>query len=121
MAYKVDDHERNLSPVAQIFESPYWNRLWIQQELILARQTIIHCQRDALEGKPTFRFQELAVSPDLYMRALSFSSISIITRVPGCKLSTRHLETCYMFLYSLGAQLHRPADNVYRLVGHMAP
>jgi len=32
-------------PVAELLNDPYWHRLWIQQELILAHQVIFHCRK----------------------------------------------------------------------------
>lgn len=45
-------------PVAEIFRSPYWHRLWIQQELILARDISIHCRRHQFSGESILKFQE---------------------------------------------------------------
>lgn len=45
-------------PVADIFRNPYWNRLWIQQELILAKEVKVHCRRDVFDGAQLLRFQQ---------------------------------------------------------------
>jgi hypothetical protein len=44
-------------PIADIFRNPYWRRLWIQQELILAKKIKIYCQRDVFDGQQLLEFQ----------------------------------------------------------------
>ncbi|KAF4983019.1 hypothetical protein FDECE_17399 [Fusarium decemcellulare] len=44
-------------PVADIFRNPYWRRLWIQQELILASKIRVYCRRDAFDGTQLLQFQ----------------------------------------------------------------
>ncbi|CAO2653705.1 Nn.00g031160.m01.CDS01 [Neocucurbitaria sp. VM-36] len=44
-------------PVAKIFSNPYWNRAWIQQEVLNARQLSLHCARIIIPGASFKRFQ----------------------------------------------------------------
>ncbi|KAK2596237.1 hypothetical protein QQS21_006329 [Conoideocrella luteorostrata] len=44
-------------PVADIFRNPYWRRLWIQQELILAKHIQIYCRQNVFEGQELLQFQ----------------------------------------------------------------
>jgi hypothetical protein len=44
-------------PVADIFRVPYWRRLWVQQELVLARNINVYCRRDVLDGTKLLEFQ----------------------------------------------------------------
>ena len=44
-------------PVADVFRNPYWKRLWIQQELVLARKVDIYCRREVLDGQGLLEFQ----------------------------------------------------------------
>ena len=39
------------SPVANLLQNDYWKRLWVQQELILAQEVLIHCQTVVLESQ----------------------------------------------------------------------
>ena len=39
------------SPVANLLQNDYWKRLWVQQELILAQNILIHCQTVVLESQ----------------------------------------------------------------------
>ena len=39
------------SPATNLLENEYWKRLWVQQELILARKLLIHCQTVILESQ----------------------------------------------------------------------
>ncbi|KAE8138142.1 hypothetical protein BDV38DRAFT_282444 [Aspergillus pseudotamarii] len=45
-------------PVADIFRNPYWRRLWAQQELILAKEINIYCQRNVFDGQQPLHFQQ---------------------------------------------------------------
>lgn len=45
-------------PVADIFRNPYWRRLWIQQELVLARNIDIYCRRHRFDGQKLLLFQQ---------------------------------------------------------------
>ncbi|KAI1370530.1 heterokaryon incompatibility protein-domain-containing protein [Hypoxylon crocopeplum] len=45
-------------PVADIFRNPYWRRLWIQQELILARRHQVYCRRNVFDGQELLQFQK---------------------------------------------------------------
>ncbi|RFU80233.1 heterokaryon incompatibility [Trichoderma arundinaceum] len=45
-------------PVADIFRNPYWRRLWIQQELILATKVHVYCRRDVFPGEQLLEFQQ---------------------------------------------------------------
>ncbi|RSM17115.1 hypothetical protein CDV31_004008 [Fusarium ambrosium] len=45
-------------PVADIFRNPYWRRLWIQQELILAPKIQVYCRRDSFDGAQLLQFQD---------------------------------------------------------------
>ncbi|KAK3373047.1 heterokaryon incompatibility protein-domain-containing protein [Lasiosphaeria ovina] len=55
----VHDHEYWF-PVADVFRHPYWRRIWIQQELVLAREVAVHCRRQVLSGEELFEFQRQA-------------------------------------------------------------
>ncbi|RSL45508.1 hypothetical protein CEP54_014239 [Fusarium duplospermum] len=43
---------------ADIFRNPYWRRLWIQQELILATKIQVYCRRDSFDGAQLLQFQD---------------------------------------------------------------
>lgn len=43
-------------PIMPIFTNPYWNRVWIQQEVINARQTSLHCFNIVVPGSSLYRF-----------------------------------------------------------------
>ncbi|OCL14971.1 HET-domain-containing protein, partial [Glonium stellatum] len=38
------------TPIAKIFNSSYWDRLWIQQELVFARDIVVHCHGGTMPG-----------------------------------------------------------------------
>lgn len=44
-------------PVADIFRDPYWRRLWVQQELILATKIDMYCRHDVFDGQQLLEFQ----------------------------------------------------------------
>ncbi|KAI2624533.1 heterokaryon incompatibility protein-domain-containing protein [Hypomontagnella submonticulosa] len=45
-------------PVIRVFDNEYWNRLWIQQEILLARKVVFHCREHVIPEKGLFRFQD---------------------------------------------------------------
>lgn len=45
--------------MAKILYSSYWNRLWVQQELVFAKDIIVHCYGDTIPGLPLGAFQWL--------------------------------------------------------------
>ncbi|KAL5605859.1 hypothetical protein FOVSG1_006006 [Fusarium oxysporum f. sp. vasinfectum] len=54
---RVQDHSAEYwHPVARIFRNQYWRRLWIQQELIMAPNIKVYCQRYWLDGLRLLEF-----------------------------------------------------------------
>jgi hypothetical protein len=45
------------SPLVPLFKNEYWERLWIQQELVLARKLVFHCQDLAIPGTSLMALQ----------------------------------------------------------------
>ncbi|KAF4963412.1 hypothetical protein FSARC_8584 [Fusarium sarcochroum] len=57
-------------PLASIFRNPYWQRLWVQQELILASEIRVYCRRYVFDGSKLLVFQgEILESTDGPWRA----------------------------------------------------
>lgn len=46
------------SPLVPIFRNPYWNRVWIQQEVLNARQIELHCINIVIPGRSVAKFQD---------------------------------------------------------------
>jgi len=46
------------APIAEIFYSSYWDRLWVQQ-LVFAKDIVVHCYGDTIPGLPLGAFQWL--------------------------------------------------------------
>lgn len=44
-------------PLIRIFSNEYWTRLWIQQEILLARKVLFHCREHILPERGLLRFQ----------------------------------------------------------------
>ncbi|KAF2094560.1 hypothetical protein NA57DRAFT_60588 [Rhizodiscina lignyota] len=86
-------------PVANIFRSSYWNRVWIQQELILARHITIHCRDSIVNQEEILNFQYT-------FERLKFHHWRAC---PGC------LTTLFLAL-----SCAEPRDHVYGLLGIMA-
>lgn len=61
-AWKEDFEELGLDPsfwdpIAPIFSNPYWNRAWIQQEVLNASHLNLHCWNIVIPGASLARFQ----------------------------------------------------------------
>ncbi|KAH8596246.1 heterokaryon incompatibility protein-domain-containing protein [Bisporella sp. PMI_857] len=46
-------------PLEPFFTNSYWNRVWVQQELILSRHSVFHCRDDELDGDKVGEFLDL--------------------------------------------------------------
>ena len=46
-------------PVTNVFRDPYWTRLWIQQEVILAKNLVLHFRNDSLDIGLLLTFTQL--------------------------------------------------------------
>lgn len=49
------------TPMKDLFQNPYWERLWIQQELIFSKRFEVHCNHTVLPGDKLVLFQWLLV------------------------------------------------------------
>ena len=47
---QLDDDPECWTQLLPLLQNPYWNRLWVQQELVFAPQLIFHCHRVAIPG-----------------------------------------------------------------------
>ena len=45
------------APIAKIFYSSCWDRLWVQQELVFAKDIVVHCYGDTIPGLSLGAFQ----------------------------------------------------------------
>lgn len=43
------DEREFWSPIAELCNDPYWNRAWIQQEVMFAQNLVVHCRKDLLD------------------------------------------------------------------------
>lgn len=132
-------------PVAEIFRNPYWYRVWIQQELILARKIILQCQRTILDGEMVLRFQKEICrhshspalhpmahqlwkhfgSPHIYMDGLLDTRAHLC---PHLKSTTLNQASAFkespnaldLLIQSWALHCTVPHDRVYGLLGIMA-
>jgi hypothetical protein len=49
----------NWLPMTAIFRDPYWTRLWIQQEVIMAKELVMHFRSNKLDSGPLLTFTQL--------------------------------------------------------------
>jgi hypothetical protein len=49
----------NWLPMTAIFRDPYWTRLWIQQEVIMAKKLVMHFRSNNLDAGPLLSFTQL--------------------------------------------------------------
>ncbi|KAM0543272.1 hypothetical protein ACHAPJ_012418 [Fusarium lateritium] len=55
----LGDDPKFWEPLIPLFQSPYWDRLWIQQELVFARELEFHCHGLSIPGNSLMKFQHL--------------------------------------------------------------
>jgi len=53
-----------IQPVASLFARPWWHRVWVMQEVILAKRAIIHCGDIAVAWSDVERVIEMFSYPD---------------------------------------------------------
>ena len=53
-----------IQPVARLFARPWWHRVWVMQEVILAKRAIIHCGNVAVAWSDVERVIEMFSYPD---------------------------------------------------------
>ncbi|ENH75805.1 Heterokaryon incompatibility protein 6, OR allele [Fusarium oxysporum f. sp. cubense race 1] len=55
----LGNHPVSWEPLIPLFQSPYWDRLWIQQELLFAKRLEFHCRGVNIPGNSLMKFQHL--------------------------------------------------------------
>ncbi|RYN92048.1 hypothetical protein AA0119_g10272 [Alternaria tenuissima] len=56
--FGLGDDIKFWEPVKPIFKNEYWNRLWIQQEVMNAQRLVLHCMNIAVLGTNFFQFRK---------------------------------------------------------------
>ncbi len=79
----VGDEPEIWNSIAHIFLDPYWYRLWVQQELMLAREFEIHCRENVIRGSFILEFQQ-----QLHQKTLLFQD-DILARSRNLDLPSR--------------------------------
>jgi hypothetical protein len=120
-------------PVAPIFTNPYWNRAWIQQEVLNARRISLHCLSTIIPGASVERFQAACITWDnasvaLERRSGSASRTSALRNVmasPAARYIANYREGRRIFHVtaclgmSAGLQMTDGRDRLYALM-HLA-
>jgi hypothetical protein len=116
-------------PIMPIFASPYWNRVWIQQEVLNASQLVLHCMYIIFPGTSIDRFWSASWSR--YYAATQLNTASNIAWVDflhpawqnvspatlKCQMSKQFLTDLLWTSKSL--VMSDPRDRVYALM-HLA-
>ncbi|KAG9235262.1 heterokaryon incompatibility protein-domain-containing protein [Amylocarpus encephaloides] len=124
------DMPRSLKALGDLFCRDYWNRIWIVQELTVARHIVITCGGDSIEGDVLLRVQELILEED-YTKNLfgmtipddQYTQSALKVRGPSEVQTWRDdslikdLSLFHWALYHFRRQSTDPKDKLYGLVG----
>ncbi|KAK3390294.1 heterokaryon incompatibility protein-domain-containing protein [Podospora didyma] len=109
-------------PLEGYFNDGYWNRLWIQQELFLARRHVFHCRDVELDGHSVdsflnvlmFRVSGVAenVWSDLHIRFDLFSH----TKMMGYLRDRERVPLIHNMIMTIVLKVTDPRDRVYGLL-----
>lgn len=131
-------------PVAEIFRNEYWDRLWVQQELVLAQDIVIHCRQNVFHGEPVTKFQGVimsgSISPtvnpvanqllqyldykEFFLNGISRARQDLSPhknrdRTDQSVVSMSDLNMLDIFIQSRHLRCTEPHDHVYGLLGIM--
>lgn len=130
---------KNWFAVDYFFRLQYWYRLWIFQEIILAREPLLFCKSSSLSVPDTFsrvmdwfyvlRFKDLPapsfIPPGLWHSLISAEGLSYGRASNHLRAwKTRHttqdiMSSWFLFLNALGLTATDPKDYVYGILGVM--
>jgi hypothetical protein len=124
------DIPKCLKALGDLFSREYWKRIWIVQELTVAKRIIIKCGDDSIEGDVLLRVQEMIlkndntnnlfgmlISDDLYTQsALKLRGLSEVQAWRDDFL-IKDLTLFHWALYHFDRQSTDPKDKLYGLLG----
>ncbi|SPO06174.1 uncharacterized protein DNG_08863 [Cephalotrichum gorgonifer] len=58
---ELQNRTTQLQALSKLFQLEYWSRMWVLQELTVARSTTVYCGDDSLSGEAMIRVQKLLV------------------------------------------------------------
>ncbi|CAI4219797.1 unnamed protein product [Parascedosporium putredinis] len=59
---RLGSQRLQLQALSQLFQHEYWNRMWVLQELTVAKSIIIYCGTDSINGETVIRVQRLLIN-----------------------------------------------------------
>ena len=123
-------------PLREIFENPYWERIWTQQEYFLARKLQLHLPRGTLAPEPLIRFNEALQRSARDPRGVSsllpisyvgkYKKTLFVSQYAGFRAlrkqnsqqpSFKSIPLIYLFLSSSELKAADSRDRVYGLMG----
>jgi hypothetical protein len=57
--FSKPDMGKLLENLGMLFDREYWKRIWIVQELIVAKETILYCGENSIKAKCLYAVQQL--------------------------------------------------------------
>ncbi|KAH7355364.1 heterokaryon incompatibility protein-domain-containing protein [Rhexocercosporidium sp. MPI-PUGE-AT-0058] len=132
--FLLPDISKSLKALGNLFRRDYWNRIWIVQELTVARNIIITCGNDSIAGDCLLRVQDLIVEED-NKNNLFGSSIpddqftKSVLKIGGQSevqawrddFLIKDLSLFHWALYHFRRQSTDPKDKLYGLLGLASP
>lgn len=119
------DVGKQLRAVQKILQNPYWQRLWIIQEVVVASKVIIQCGRANITWESLSSFKKAVIKQVIEGTKLKFSdrlALSPLLDTVAFKLDLMRVAPTTNNLEELlrtfsGAQCSDTLDKIYGLVG----
>ncbi|KAI8932433.1 hypothetical protein NX059_010619 [Plenodomus lindquistii] len=116
-----------------VLSLPYWGRIWIQQELILAQKFAIYCDDHAISGRAfeslitAYTHNQNAVHPDGLVKTYAKDALRIqqshaaylmmIRRIGNTVPNFTYLSTWLQMCIRSNLQTSEPRDVIYGMLG----
>jgi hypothetical protein len=130
---------KSWSSLVELFQRPYWSRVWIVQELVLAQDLIFQCGRESIDGSDMAALVQLLdlFSPAEFFQSASpgdtewdykfgrhefdqvqhcFSTVDALKTL-RCRRSPRRVEFFDALQATRGLMCSDPRDKIYGILG----
>lgn len=102
-----------------LFKKPYWTRMWIVQEIVLAQSILLMCGNHTLKWDPVCTFLT-KLSGHTIMETPGYSIWTMRQSMPHT-WSRKKTPLGFLLMFAAGKECSEPRDKVYGLLGLLNP
>jgi hypothetical protein len=103
--------------VNALFERPWWTRMWVLQEVLLAKNTIWHCGSSEASFQNLFNFVDNVVGQDLTINEIMLQSGPYTAAILPFLELRDEIEPLHLLSYAWKRDATNPRDKIYSLCG----